>query len=595
MALKLKRKSFVAFYCIFSMYFKNFRRIFSEKAIIEIKRPYQYVKLIFIEHMENSETRLIGKLNLRKKDILPINGKDVNLPVQGSPLTRSTVSTVLGEICLNMEPKENDNNIITLGVLDYTALIPIPPRRLSTSSTSSTSSLSSSPPFFQTRVHLAICITAYGELIGAMHKITLFDRRTLDSIKFNYKNYAEKCLAIASKYTPTNDDNAAATNNYSNGNNYRKDSSSSHVRLNIKIYSEPSYDENSYIGFARISLDPETFLPLQKNAGANWYEIKSRMTISQNTIVQQTSSTPSTTSSSNNLSTSQYDSLDNMPSTSTLTSSNAATNINNNNGNVTEKVGDLRIRFWYSVEHILALNHYQPLHEALMSSLDTTTSYSISPISLLQHLPVHDLGQIARSLMKIFLKHNLFNDFFRLVCTQYVSISNETSTLFRNQSMASKLMHEMMKFAGHDYLISTLKPVIDLVFAEKKRCEIDPTKLRQGENLEENTRNFAVYAELAFVRVCESASQCPQSLKDVFNVLREVVNDGYPTKPEVGRLAVSSFIIMRFFAAAILNPTQYALKRKAPDPDVSRTLVLISKILQRLANCVVTQQPLIRK
>jgi hypothetical protein len=113
--------------------------------------------------------------------------------------------------------------------------------------------------------------------------------------------------------------------------------------------------------------------------------------------------------------------------------------------------------------------------------------------------------------------------------------------------------------------------------------------------LEENTRNFAVYAELAFVRVCESQSQCPQLLKNVLNVLREVVNEKYPNNPDISRLAVSSFIIMRFFAAAILNPTQYGLKRKAPEPDVSRTLVLISKILQRLANCVVTQQPLITK
>uniref|UniRef100_A0A914YG48 Uncharacterized protein n=1 Tax=Panagrolaimus superbus TaxID=310955 RepID=A0A914YG48_9BILA len=281
-----------------------------------------------------------------------------------------------------------------------------------------------------------------------------------------------------------------------------------------------------------------------------------------------------------------------LTSTTTITTANVNNN-NNNNGNVTEKVGDLRIRFWYSVEHILALNHYQPLFDILMSSLDSKP-YDISFTSILQHLPV-DLGHLARPLMKIFLKHDLFNDFFRLVCQQYISSSNETSTLFRNQSMASKLMHEMMKFCGSEYLISTLKPVIDLVYAEKKRCEIDPTKLNQGENLEENTRNFAVYAELAFVRVCESSGSCPPLLKNVLNVLREVVNEKYPNKPDISRLAVSSFIIMRFFAAAILNPTQYGLKRKAPDPDVSRTLVLISKILQRLANCVVTQQPLITK
>uniref|UniRef100_A0A914QY60 Ras-GAP domain-containing protein n=1 Tax=Panagrolaimus davidi TaxID=227884 RepID=A0A914QY60_9BILA len=110
--------------------------------------------------------------------------------------------------------------------------------------------------------------------------------------------------------------------------------------------------------------------------------------------------------------------------------------------------------------------------------------------------------------------------------------------------MASKLMHEMMKFCDSEYLIATLKPVIDLVYAEKKRFEIDPTKLMQGENLEENTRNFAVYAELAFVRVCESQSQCPQLLINVLNVLRELENEKYPNNPDISKETVSSYIIM---------------------------------------------------
>uniref|UniRef100_A0AC34FXT3 Uncharacterized protein n=1 Tax=Panagrolaimus sp. ES5 TaxID=591445 RepID=A0AC34FXT3_9BILA len=156
-------------------------------------------------------------------------------------------------------PKEK-----SLMILDYTASIPVPPRRLSTSSTSSTSSLSSPPPFFQTRVHLAICITAYGELVGTMNKITLFDRRSIDPIEFNAKVYSEKCLALGMKHGST--DSTKSNSSYSNSNG--KDSS--HVRLNIKIYSEPTYDENSYVGFVRIPLDPETFMPLEKNGGANW-------------------------------------------------------------------------------------------------------------------------------------------------------------------------------------------------------------------------------------------------------------------------------------------------------------------------------------
>lgn len=81
---------------------------------MEIKKPYHYVKLFFIEHLEHSETRQIGKLQLRRKDVLPINGRDVSMAVQGSPSVRSTISSTLGEICLDIEPKKCNGDVIAL-------------------------------------------------------------------------------------------------------------------------------------------------------------------------------------------------------------------------------------------------------------------------------------------------------------------------------------------------------------------------------------------------------------------------------------------------------------------------------------------------
>ncbi|KAI1718890.1 GTPase-activator protein for ras-like GTPase domain-containing protein [Ditylenchus destructor] len=108
-------------------------------------------------------------------------------------------------------------------------------------------------------------------------------------------------------------------------------------------------------------------------------------------------------------------------------------------------------------------------------------------------------------------------------------------------------------------------------------------------------RNITVYAELAFSRVVDSHQRCPGILREVFAELREVVQKYFPGRDDVARLALSSFLIMRFFAAAILNPKLFSLKRDTPDADVSRTLVLVSKILQRLANCVVSAHPLTTK
>lgn len=47
-------------------------------------------------------------------------------------------------------------------------------------------------------------------------------------------------------------------------------------------------------------------------------------------------------------------------------------------------------------------------------------------------------------------------------------------------------MYELMKFLGHQYLVLTVKPLVDLIYAERKNCEIDPSRLKPGDSLEQN-------------------------------------------------------------------------------------------------------------
>ncbi|KAJ7381585.1 Ras GTPase-activating protein 2, partial [Desmophyllum pertusum] len=48
-----------------------------------------------------------------------------------------------------------------------------------------------------------------------------------------------------------------------------------------------------------------------------------------------------------------------------------------------------------------------------------------------------------------------------------------------------------MKHAGMYYLHDTIKCLVDEIFDDHKRCEIDPAKLREGESLEANLIHFA--------------------------------------------------------------------------------------------------------
>ena len=74
-------------------------------------------------------------------------------------------------------------------------------------------------------------------------------------------------------------------------------------------------------------------------------------------------------------------------------------------------------------------------------------------------------------------------------CLCHVSDPN---TLFRGNSLASKLIDESMKVMGQTYLQRTLQSCIDEIFEAQKPCEIDTTKLTPDDNVEVNKVSVAI-------------------------------------------------------------------------------------------------------
>jgi len=50
-----------------------------------------------------------------------------------------------------------------------------------------------------------------------------------------------------------------------------------------------------------------------------------------------------------------------------------------------------------------------------------------------------------------------------------------------------------MRLAGLHYLHSTLRPAMEQVFLEKKPCEIDPARVKDGNTIETNLANLKVF------------------------------------------------------------------------------------------------------
>ena len=63
---------------------------------------------------------------------------------------------------------------------------------------------------------------------------------------------------------------------------------------------------------------------------------------------------------------------------------------------------------------------------------------------------------------------------------------SDPNTLFRGNSLASKLIDESMKVVGQSYLQRTLQSCIDEIFEAQKPCEIDSSRLTENDNVDIN-------------------------------------------------------------------------------------------------------------
>ena len=120
-------------------------------------------------------------------------------------------------------------------------------------------------------------------------------------------------------------------------------------------------------------------------------------------------------------------------------------------------------------------------------------------------------------------------------------------------------MDEAMKLIGLQYLHKTLRPTIDLVFNERKPCEIDPARIKDANTIQSNLANLTSYVERIFQAITQSAVTCPALMCEIFDSLKECAMIHFPENREVRYSVISGFIFLRFFAPAILGPRLFDL------------------------------------
>eukprot|EP00051_Salpingoeca_urceolata_P018497 m.260028 g.260028 ORF g.260028 m.260028 type:complete len:805 (-) comp19208_c4_seq1:48-2462(-) len=262
--------------------------------------------------------------------------------------------------------------------------------------------------------------------------------------------------------------------------------------------------------------------------------------------------------------------------------------------------GSLRCSVKFSYELILPAESYSGLMGFLTESVGSEEAISTKLIAIIQEAladrenPTADMrDEIPRTLVHLLLSSNHCVEFLKHLNGMEIGKQTESSTLFRGNSLATKCTDQFMKAVGLAYLHQTLKPTIELVFKEKKDCEIDesklPKKLRTPETIQKHATLLKRYLEMLLESLFNSADKCPLPMKQVFRHIRDAAskNDAITKGQQdmtVTYTAVSGFVFLRFFAPAVLSPKLFGMWGQLADARTARTLTILAKALMAIGN-----------
>ncbi|XP_014283177.1 ras GTPase-activating protein 3 [Halyomorpha halys] len=250
-------------------------------------------------------------------------------------------------------------------------------------------------------------------------------------------------------------------------------------------------------------------------------------------------------------------------------------------------MGSLRLKIHYTRDYVFDKHIYGKLRELLLKSCSVQPVTSSACYLLGEIIP--NKFDAAQPLARIFLHHGMIVPVMKALAVWEISKITDANTIFRGNTLVSKMMDETMRLAGLGYLHETLKKPLETVLTERKSCEIDPSRVSDSSTIHTNLNNLKEYVEIIFQAIINSALKCPPVLCELFHELRQIASSRFPDNKEVRYSVISGFIFLRFFAPAILGPRLFDLTNKHIDTQINRTLTLISKTIQSLCNLVTSR------
>ena len=234
--------------------------------------------------------------------------------------------------------------------------------------------------------------------------------------------------------------------------------------------------------------------------------------------------------------------------------------------------------------------------------------------AIMRAVEVNVGGEMARRLLFILEDHDRAVDLVKSLVTEELDDVNAgDNTIFRQNSASMKTFSFYSKLIGLDYLWETLAaPVNELNWRAKGDAEeqgdsndkttsgnttalfdfsmeVDPSKMGDASDSTINTLELWLIAQKMLKTIVKSSDQVPLPICNImahtYETMSQTERDGKnPFTEKTMFITMGNFFWLRYVCPAIMSPQSVGILNEVAHPTAQRQLILLSKVLQNLAN-----------
>ncbi|XP_018575250.1 ras GTPase-activating protein 1 [Anoplophora glabripennis] len=241
--------------------------------------------------------------------------------------------------------------------------------------------------------------------------------------------------------------------------------------------------------------------------------------------------------------------------------------------------GSLRLRTRYLHDLVMPAEEYSPLQQLLLEP-------GLTSVKTLAEICHADRAPLATALLRVFRAEGRETELLRELNSAEIARETETSTLFRAASLATTLMDLYMRAECGGFLQAAVLETVLRLLESKQSAELNPAKMDSLDDACNNAEFLLQILDQVTLSIFMSPDACPRSVRYICGCLQKAVMAKWPDERFVRTRVVSGFIFLRLLCPALLNPRQFGLVSEQPSPAATRSLVMVAKCLQNLANLV---------